>query len=177
MILTYRTRKEAEIVSRNVDLFICTFCSFIAFLHMFVCSWGQVGTTVGSPKFHECTQAGFMNFIVNMIDSALIINVSDDERIGPSHFFFFFFISTPHFEYKFLYYHHVFPHLRACNRPTRRPAPSWPDSFTGGARRWHCRGQGSIHSEKGLKNSGLSRCYLSSAKNAIMKFIHYHFYY
>ena len=91
MILTYRTRKEAEIVSRNVDLFICTFCSFIAFLHMFVCSWGQVCTAVGSPKFHQCTQAGFMNFIVNMIDSTLIINVSDDERIGPSHFFFFHF--------------------------------------------------------------------------------------
>ena len=34
-----------------------------------------------------------------------------------------------------------------------------------------------IRSEKGLKNSGLSRCYLSSAKNAIMKFIRYHFYY
>ena len=34
-----------------------------------------------------------------------------------------------------------------------------------------------IHSEKGLKNSGLSRCYLSGDKNAIMTFIHYHFYY
>ena len=54
-----------------------------------------------------------------------------------------FFTSIPHFKYKFLYYHHVFPHLRACNRPIQRPASSWLGSFTSGARRWHCRGQGS----------------------------------
>ena len=51
MSLTYRTRKEAEIVSWNVDLFICTFVhsfiSFIAFLYVFVCSWEQVWCSSG----------------------------------------------------------------------------------------------------------------------------------
>ena len=74
MILTYRTRKEAEIVSRNVDLFICTFCSFIHFIHCFssrlFAHGGRFVTVVGSPNFHQCAQAGFMDFIVNIIDSA-----------------------------------------------------------------------------------------------------------
>ena len=32
---------------------------------------------------------------------------------------------------------------RAYHRPTLLVAPSWPDSSTGGALHWHCRGQGS----------------------------------
>lgn len=174
MILTYRTRKEAEIVSRNIDLFICTFCSFIAFLHMFVCSWGQVCTEVGSPKFHQCTQAGFMNFIVNMIDSALIINVSDDERIGPSHFFLFPRRISNTSSCIITMYFHIYglvidPHDDLL--PVGLIA-SLVEHVAGIA---EVRVQ--IHREKGLRISGLSRCYLSSAKNAIMKFIHYHFYY
>ena len=53
---------------------------------------------------------------------------------------------------------HLSPHLQAYKRPTLRPAPSWPDSSTGWALHWRCRGQGSN------ALSGLSLCCLSSAK-------------
>ena len=48
----------------------------------------------------------------------------------------------------FMYLRHIYiyiytHHLRAHNRPTKRPAPSWPDSSTGRARHRHRRGQGS----------------------------------
>ena len=66
---------------------------------------------------------------------------------------------------KLLYYIFIFlhMHLRAHNRSTQRPAPSWPDSSTGGALHRHRRGLGS-NPRSGLNFSGLSRCCLSSAK-------------
>ena len=77
--------------------------------------------------------------------------------------------STPHFKYKFLYYHHLSPHLRAYNRSTQRPAPIWSDSWAGGALHRHRGRQGSN------PHSGLSRGCLSSAKmgwsNSIVVFI------
>ena len=60
-------------------------------------------------------------------------------------------------------YLHLPPHLRARNRSIQRPAPSWPDSSTGGALHRQGRGLGS-NPRSGLNFSGLSRCCLSSAK-------------
>ena len=40
-------------------------------------------------------------------------------------------------------YHHLSPQLQAFNRPTQRPAPSWPNSSTGRTLHQHPRGQGS----------------------------------
>ena len=39
-------------------------------------------------------------------------------------------------------YHHLSPQLQAFNRPTQRPAPSWPNSSTGRTLHQHPRGQG-----------------------------------
>ena len=50
-----------------------SFAHFVHSLRFFTCLFAHGGrfvTVVWSPNFHQCAQAGFMDFIVNIIDSA-----------------------------------------------------------------------------------------------------------